>query len=390
VPRALSLVLPEGLVVLAAVLLARFGGGVEGYAQVAEWLPPMVLLAGAAIGWRYRRGRTLSALAFLAVAWAWVVGGAPFELRPGLAVASGLVLIAVGVFRERGFSGPYTWALVAGVLLFAAWTGLVTMGYPTRAAPPIAGPLSWTGLPGPEAVALLLPILVLLVTSLIRADGLAQGALWATVALWGVLVVEDRTEALILVAGGAGAIVAGTLESIFSAAYRDALTGLPSRRALDERMAALPAGAVVAMVDVDHFKLFNDSHGHETGDQVLRMVAWRLAEVRDGEAYRYGGEEFTLIFQGLPPREALARLEQGRAAVAANRFTVRSADRPRGKTGKTKRARDLVRHGLSVTVSIGVAVRGEGETPAAVIRRADEALYAAKEAGRDRVLVAKG
>jgi diguanylate cyclase (GGDEF)-like protein len=389
-PRALSLVIPEGVVVLAAVLLARFGGAVEGYAQVAEWLPPMVLLAGAGIGWRYRRGRTLSALAFLAVVWAWVVGGAPFELRMGLAAAAAVAFIAAGVFRERGFGGPYTWALIVALLILAAWTGLVTMGYPTSSAPPVVGPLSWTGLPDPEAIALLIAVGVLLVTSLIRADGLAQGALWATVALWGVMVFDDRAGALVLVAGGAGAVVAGTLESIFSAAYRDALTGLPSRRALDERLAALPAGSVVAMVDVDHFKQFNDTHGHETGDQVLRMVAWRLAEVPDGEAYRYGGEEFTLVFQGLPLKEALARLERGRAAVAAARFTVRSADRPKGKTGKSKRARDLVRHGLAVTVSIGAAVCGDGEAPAATIRRADEALYAAKEAGRDRVLAAKG
>jgi GGDEF domain-containing protein len=390
VPRALSLVIPEGLVVLAAVLLARFGGKVEGYAQVAEWLPAMVLLAGAGIGWRYRRGRTLCALVFLAVTWAWVVGGAPYELRMGLAAAAALVFVAVGVFRERGFGGPYTWALVAGLLLLAGWTGLVTLGYPTSAPPAVAGPWAWTGLPTPEAIALLVPVLVLLVTSLIRADGLAQGALWATVALWGVMVIDDRTGALVLVAGGAGAVVAGTLESIFSAAYRDALTGLPSRRALDERLAALPVGSVVAMVDVDHFKQFNDTHGHETGDQVLRMVAWRLAEVRDGEAFRYGGEEFTLIFQGLPLKEALARLEQGRAAVALNRFTVRAGDRPKGKGGKTKRARDGARPGLAVTISIGAAVRGEGEAPAAVLRRADEALYAAKEAGRDRVLAAKG
>jgi len=389
-PRALSLIIPEGLVVLAAALLVRFGGAVEGYAQVAEWLPPMLLLAGAGIGWRYRRGRTLSALVFLAVVWAWVLGGAPFELRMGLAAAAAVVFITVGVSRERGFGGPYTWALVAGLLLLATWVGLIVTGYPTRAAPPVAGPFRWTGLPEPEAIALLIPVIVLMVTSVIRADGLAQGALWATVALWGALVIEDRAGALVLVAGGAGAVVTGTLESIFSAAYRDALTGLPSRRALDERLAALPAGSVVAMVDVDHFKQFNDTHGHETGDQVLRMVAWRLAEVRDGEAYRYGGEEFTLIFQGLSLKEALARLDAGRAAVAENRFTVRASDRPRGKGGKTKRARDIVRHGLAVTVSIGAAVRGEGEAPAAVIRRADEALYAAKEAGRDRVLAAKG
>jgi GGDEF domain-containing protein len=205
-----------------------------------------------------------------------------------------------------------------------------------------------------------------------------------------VLVIEDRAGALTLVAGAMAAMVAGTLESIYSAAYRDALTGLASRRALDERLAALPDGAIVAMVDVDHFKQFNDTHGHDTGDQVLRLVAWRLAEVPDAEAFRYGGEEFTLLFGGMTPADALARLEQARNIVAAAKFTLRSGDRPRGKEGKAKRSRDLVRHGLSVTVSIGMAVRKAGEHPAALLKRADEALYAAKKAGRDRVLAAKG
>jgi len=204
------------------------------------------------------------------------------------------------------------------------------------------------------------------------------------------LVIEDRAGALTLVAGGMAAMVTGTLESIYSAAYRDALTGLPSRRALDERLDALPEGAVVAMVDVDHFKQFNDTHGHDTGDQVLRLVAWRLDEVPDADAFRYGGEEFTLLFSGMTPAEAMARLEGARAKVATCKFKLRSGDRPKGKEGKAKRTRDVMPHGLSVTISIGAAVRKEGEHPAALLKRADEALYAAKERGRDRVVASKG
>ena len=151
----------------------------------------------------------------------------------------------------------------------------------------------------------------------------------------------------------------------------------------------LPPGAVVAMVDVDHFKQFNDTYGHDTGDQVLRMVAWRLSEISEVQAFRYGGEEFTLIFTSLPLKEALARLEAGRGAVAASRFTLRSGDRPKGRKGKEKRGVEGGRHGLSVTVSMGAAVRGAGEHAQALLKRADGALYAAKEAGRDRVLAAK-
>jgi GGDEF domain-containing protein len=389
VPRALSLVVPEGLVVLAAVALARFGASIEGFRQVAEWLPAILLLAGFGLAWRFGRGRLFASLAIIATFWGWILAGGPWEFRPFLALALALVLLTVGWSKERGARGVYVLALIAGLVLIGGGFLVLMNGDPTNIAPSASGPLAWTGLPEWGGGALAAAALGLLVASLIRGDGVAQGALWATVAGWGALVIEGRAGALTLVAGAAAAVVTGTLESIYSAAYRDALTGLPSRRALDERLAGLASGVVVAMVDVDHFKQFNDTHGHDTGDQVLRMVAWRLADVRDAEAFRYGGEEFTLVFNEMSLPDALARLEGARGAVAASKFMLRSGDRPKGKQGKQKRGRDSVRHGLSVTISIGAAARKDGEHPAALLKRADDALYAAKEAGRDRVLAAK-
>ena len=385
-PRALSLVIPEGLIVLAAVALAKFGAALPGFAQVAEWLPPLLLLGGAGLSWRLKRSRVFAPTAMLAGLWLWVVIGSPFELRVPFAAALALVLTVTGWAGERGWRGWHLPALGAGYLLVAAGLVLLQMiqvGRPGSSQG--MGDLSWTGLPDVGGGALIVAVVALVVAALVRADGIAQGALWATVASWGALVTEERAAGMVLVAGAAGAIIAGTLESLYAAAYRDALTGLPSRRALDERLAALPPGVVVAMIDVDHFKQFNDTHGHDTGDQVLRMVAWRLAEVPDGEAFRYGGEEFTLLFDGLTPADALARLEGARQAVAACRFLLRSGDRPKGKQGKARRGREEARHGLSVTISIGAAVRKDGEHPASLLKRADEALYSAKEAGRDRV-----
>jgi len=79
---------------------------------------------------------------------------------------------------------------------------------------------------------------------------------------------------------------------------------LPSRRALIERLPSLGRRYTVAMVDVDHFKNFNDTYGHDAGDQVLRMVASRLGEVSGGgTAFRYGGEEFTILFPGKGGKE---------------------------------------------------------------------------------------
>ena len=388
-PRALSLVIPEGVVVIAAVALARFGASITGFAQVAEWLPAILLLAGLGLAWRYRRGRLFASVAIIAALWGWVLAGAPAEFRPVLAMALALVLLTVGWAPERGLRGLYLPALAVGSLLIGAGFLVAMQGYPANIAPPVSGLLEWTGLPEWGGGALLVATLGLMVASLIRGDGVAQGALWATVAGWGALVIDGRAGALTLVAGAAAAAVTGTLESIYSAAYRDALTGLPSRRALDEILDGLPEGSVVAMVDVDHFKQFNDTYGHDTGDQVLRMVAWRLNEVPEVRAFRYGGEEFTLVFTSLSLKDALARFEGARASVAASRFMLRSGDRPKGKKGKEKRGVEHSRHGLSVTISIGAAMRGPKEHAQALLKRADDALYAAPEGGRDRVLAAK-
>jgi diguanylate cyclase (GGDEF)-like protein len=151
-------------------------------------------------------------------------------------------------------------------------------------------------------------------------------------------------------------------------AWRDALTRLPGRRAFDRTLAELPPGAVVAMVDIDHFKALNDRYGHDVGDEVLAMVAAQLASGR-GRAFRWGGEEFVVVLRGRHAGEAFEHLEALRAGIAGRRFVVRGAAR-----------------GLSVTVSIGFAARRRGEGAAATLAGADRALYRAKEGGRNRVV----
>ncbi|GIX34658.1 MAG: hypothetical protein KatS3mg126_0437 [Lysobacteraceae bacterium] len=157
-------------------------------------------------------------------------------------------------------------------------------------------------------------------------------------------------------------------------ATEDSLTGVANRRALEqalnrewERCAELGQPLAMAMIDVDHFKRFNDTHGHLEGDRQLVRVARTLAErvrpVRELLA-RYGGEEFAVILPGADVAEAVTRAEAMRAAF----------DHPDSAT----------------TVSIGVAaeVPGPGRSPADLMRAADQALYAAKRRGRNRVVAA--
>jgi diguanylate cyclase (GGDEF)-like protein len=180
-------------------------------------------------------------------------------------------------------------------------------------------------------------------------------------------------------------LVVAVIEASYLMAYRDSLTELPGRRALNEALPRLSGQFTVAMVDVDHFKRFNDTYGHDAGDHVLRLVAARLAHAPGGAtAYRYGGEEFALVFPGKGQDECLPHLEELRAMVETSRFTMRRRFRPRVKP-KTDKGR-TTHQAIIITVSIGVAERNhKNSSPDQVLQAADMALYRAKEAGRNRV-----
>ncbi len=160
----------------------------------------------------------------------------------------------------------------------------------------------------------------------------------------------------------------------------DALTGLNNRRFLESHLAsALDRAAHVGrplslmLVDVDHFKSVNDTHGHDAGDEVLRTLAQRIRRVvRSADLVcRLGGEEFVVVMSDTPLSVAARIAERIRVAVQSSPFKI---DPPAGL--------------LSVTVSIGLAERGPGANPDALMRRADKALYDSKALGRNRVTLA--
>ena len=162
----------------------------------------------------------------------------------------------------------------------------------------------------------------------------------------------------------------------------DHLTGLPNRRAFEHRLdrevvAAQSAGEplCVAFCDIDRFKRINDKHGHDAGDRVLRAVAGALNEISDERCHvaRHGGEEFVVLFRGLALGEAFARLDETRDALAERRMVNRANDTPFGK----------------VTFSAGIADVFEYPDPREALKAADEALYAAKLDGRNRIMLAQ-
>ena len=183
-------------------------------------------------------------------------------------------------------------------------------------------------------------------------------------------------------------IAAAVAHEAYQMAFRDELTGLPGRRALNERLQRLGRNYVLAMSDVDHFKKFNDTHGHDVGDQVLRLVASKLSKIGGGgRAYRYGGEEFALVFAGKTLEECLPHLEVIREAIATYNIHLRNPDsRPQDDQQGRQRRAGAAATTVAVTVSIGAAERQEQRTPEEVLKSADQALYSAKGAGRNCVM----
>jgi diguanylate cyclase len=171
------------------------------------------------------------------------------------------------------------------------------------------------------------------------------------------------------------------LELVRRDAMTDGLTKLANRKAFDEALeralkttAAQGQPLTLAVIDIDYFKKFNDTWGHQTGDQVIRYVASVIARAGEGRrtAARYGGEEFALILPGEDGRTAMALLEEIREEVASRVLKRRSTNQDLG----------------AVTVSIGLAERLPGEAQPGLIERADAALYASKRAGRNRTTAA--
>ncbi len=150
---------------------------------------------------------------------------------------------------------------------------------------------------------------------------------------------------------------------------------MPSRRSLNEDMLALEGTYVIAMLDVDFFKKFNDTYGHDAGDDVLRLIAGVMKNFKAGKSFRYGGEEFTILFPNKSLAEAIPALEKLRESIAKCKFALRGSSSKKAAERK-----------LNITVSIGVAESNHKlASPEEVIKAADTALYRAKDNGRNCV-----
>jgi diguanylate cyclase (GGDEF)-like protein len=397
------LTLPGSLLLVISALLVRVGVLADSAAPQVKFFPIAVFAIGLGLSAFFRRSRLFFALLTLALAqtaFAWIVPHLSVAtariVANGIALILPLNLLALAFVKERGIisqAGRKRLAIVAGealsilVLCIPGFRQIAAQL--SRAFAPLA--LShWSRLSQPALLLFILVAGIMMVLLVRRYKAVESSLLWSLVASFIALRTAAGASHLdgVYFAGGGLALIVALIETSYAMAYLDELTQLPSRRALNEALLKLGDSFTIAMMDVDHFKKFNDTYGHEAGDQALRLVASRLAHVAGGgRAYRYGGEEFAVIFSGKPAEEVFVYLDRMRKVIEHSPFVVRGKDRRRkGKSGIGRGSKKET----NVTVSVGLASsNGDHLTPAEVLRMADQALYKAKARGRNCTVTAK-
>lgn len=247
-----------------------------------------------------------------------------------------------------------------------------------------------SGFTQPLLISLFVTMLILFIRLLQTNSTLIAGITASFIALTAAVYFANKPQLSVLFLISAGVIIIAAITiNAYSLAYLDELTNLPSRRALKQNISSLGKRYAIAMVDVDHFKKFNDKYGHDIGDQVLKKLASHLRLVRGGKAFRYGGEEFTLVFPNKDLHEAQVFCEELCKKVENSPFMLRSKKRPKKNPGESKASyKRREAKPLKITISIGLAERADDLNRAEdVIKQADKALYKAKSNGRNQVAI---
>lgn len=400
--RVVELFIPGGLVLLAVLVFLRPGVLPESAAPLLRVYPYAVAGIGVFLGWYFNRSRIVFGLLILAIADR-VLGVFPAALGAGgstgrtsfnvVALLLPINLAAYSMLSERGVLTRRAAARLIPMLGQALVVGLLWL-YRQRELDALVDYrfvrvdlAAWTPISQPALLAFGAAFVFLAIRFFLIRNPIERSFVWALAVAFTALQTRGSGWNTTVLFATAGLILGiSVIEMSYRMAFYDELTGLPGRRALNETLLKLGSQYAVGMVDVDHFKQFNDRYGHAVGDQVLRMVASKLERAPGGgKAFRYGGEEFAVVFPGRSAEEVMPHLESLRREVQASCFVLRGPDRPKKKPD-TPRPPSGPRKAVLVTVSIGVAAWDEqNRKPDHIIKAADLALYRAKAAGRNTV-----
>jgi diguanylate cyclase (GGDEF)-like protein len=395
------LIVPGGVVLLVAYLLMKMGMVANPGNHQLYFYAAIIFAIGLILSGVFHRSRLFFTLIVISASYCALIWLAP-RLSPlkqqvifnAIALLVPLNCMGFAFLRERGVISPAGERRLAFISLQLIGISVLTLPIAAEFATLLehrfipARFSDWSRMPQPALAAFLVAALVLAAALARRYRAVESSILWSLVCVFIALRAGAATSVAAIYFGAAGLLlVIAVLETSYSMAYRDELTRLPSRRALNEALLKLGDSYAIAMLDVDHFKKFNDTYGHEAGDQALQMVASKLAHVTGGgKAYRYGGEEFAVIFPGRPAEEAFTYLDRMRRLIEQSRFVVRGGDRRTRRGKKPRRAKGET----NVTVSIGIAASDTAKIPVdQVLRSADEALYQAKAKGRNCTVLAR-
>ena len=402
VRRDLALILPGGFVVLAALLLFRPGVAPEAVQPYVHVCAVVVLLLGVFLGWHHRRSAIVFSFVLLSVSGAtlwWLARHEPLDgdIRRAvvgvLAVLLPLNLAAYSALPERTMTTVRALIRFLPILAQVAAGGLILRaGYPT-----LAGWLDhrwldeywthWTTVPQLGVAAFAGATLFVAIRYILQRDPIAVGFLWALssafLALHGI---SRGWDPIAFFATGGWILIGSLLEATCRWATHDRVTELPERDVLNRLLHRLGSPHFLALVRVDHFARIRDVFGREVADQVLRMVAAQLRRAPGEMVFRYGKDEFAVLFDGMSAAQAVPHLEHVRRMIASYGFVVRGPGRRRTEPAVAAHSAGP-RVVLNITVSIGAAERESHKIrPRRVIRAAHEALRIAIEGGRNQVI----
>jgi diguanylate cyclase (GGDEF)-like protein len=405
------LVLPGGVLLLCAVVLGHSAWFTLPLPALS-FLRYCALAGGMLLAWRFHSSRIFLALLIMLLAQQAIspggnvsIGTPGWTLLKSVALLVPLNFVLIALLHERGFSVSSLAPM--GLLLFVQSMIVAVLCAAPSAPVPSPHPhalVAKAALPGSTLFVFAAVCVFLAARLFFTSKPVDSALLWSLSAFFFAAQSIASARLWSLYSTAAACILAvSIIENSYLLAYHDELTTLPSRRAFNDALMRLQEPFSIAVVDIDHFKRFNDTYGHDIGDQVLRLVASNLTRMTGGgEAYRCGGEEFMILFPGKTMPDVIDHLERLRAAIEASEFRMRREDRrqvPRGPDRRNQRmARPRKGHAirqlaqgksptfLSVTVSIGVATSTkQNPQPDLILQAADKALYRAKDNGRNRV-----
>jgi diguanylate cyclase (GGDEF)-like protein len=390
---------PGGLLVLAAFLADHYGLVTPWLSKIENIVPYSILAIGVILGWRFHRSRLAFVILILFLSerslyYYGTSGSFAFGHENSILLTNSILLpLNIALFflvKERGIFNlggifkvmfVFLQPLVIYLLLRLQPDFFQYLSYQFISIPQL------NDLPLTQPVLLINGVFLLLffIGSVFGGSPVVRGFFWAMVATLVAFVMKSKGQSPILYYCSAEfIIIISVLETAYAMAFHDELTGLPARRALNTALHGLGRHYVIAMLDIDFFKKFNDNYGHDVGDQVLCMVASQLRRVGGGgRPYRYGGEEFTILFSGKSKEDALPHLENLRQSIQTAQFALRGKNRPKKPPKKSKKTKTQL-NTVSVTISIGVAEPDKSHPrPVSVMKAADQALYKAKKGGRN-------